>query len=79
MFLLEKINDDPNAVRFYTGFKNYYVLIAEFKCLESKASRIHFWQGADKCKDGTSKYQNENANKPGRKRKLSLLAKFFMF
>ena len=20
MFLLEKINDDPNAVRFYTGF-----------------------------------------------------------
>ena len=39
---LEKIIDDPNAVRFNTGFKNYDGLIAVFKCLESKATRILF-------------------------------------
>ena len=30
---LEKIKDDPPAVRFYTGFENYDALIAAFKCL----------------------------------------------
>ena len=45
--------------------------------LEPKASTMHFWQGTDKCKDGTLKYQNENVNKSGRKRKLSLLEEFF--
>ena len=39
---------------------------------------MHFWQGTDKCKDGTLKYQNENVNKSGRKRKLSLLEEFFI-
>ena len=43
-FLLEKIKDDPNAVCFYTGFKNYNALIAAFKCFEPKASSMHFWQ-----------------------------------
>ena len=37
---------------------------------------MHFWQGADKFNDGTLKYQNKNVNKPGRKRKLSLLEEF---
>ena len=46
--------------------------------LEPKASTMHFWQGTDKCKDGTVKYQNENVNKSGRKRKLSLLEEFFI-
>ena len=46
--------------------------------MEPKVSRIHFWQGTSKCKDGTLKYQNENVNKPGRKRKLSLLEEFFI-
>ena len=46
--------------------------------LEPKASTMHFWQGTDKCKDGTLKYQNENVNKSGRKRKLSLLEEFFI-
>ena len=41
-FSLEKIKDDPNALRFYTSFENYDALIAVFKCLESKASRMHF-------------------------------------
>ena len=58
-FSLEKIKDDPNAVRFYTGFENYDALIAVFKCLEPEASRMHFWQGTEKYKDGTLKYQNE--------------------
>ena len=39
---------------------------------------MDFWQGIDKCKDGTLKYQNENVNKPGRKRKLSLLEEFLV-
>ena len=39
---------------------------------------MHFWQGTSKYKDGTLKYQNENVNKPGRKRKLSLLEEFFI-
>ena len=39
---------------------------------------MYFWQGADKCKDGTLKCQNENINKPVRKRKLSLLEDFFL-
>ena len=56
-FSLEKIKDDTNAVRFYTGFENYDELIAVFKCLEPKASRMHVWQGTDKCKDVTIKYQ----------------------
>ena len=30
---LEKIKDDPNAVRFYNGFENYDTLIAIFDCL----------------------------------------------
>ena len=46
--------------------------------LMPKASRMHFWQGKYKCKDGAIKYQNENVNKPGRKRKLSLLEEFFI-
>ena len=46
--------------------------------MEPKASTMHFWQGTDKCKDGTLKYQNENVNKSGRKRKLSLLEEFFI-
>ena len=45
--------------------------------MERKASRMHFWQGTGKWKDGTLKYQNENINKLGRKRKLSLLEVFF--
>ena len=39
---------------------------------------MHFWQGTSKYKDGTLKYQNENVNKPGHKRKLSLLEEFFI-
>ena len=39
---------------------------------------MHFWQGTSKYKDGTLKHQNENVNKPGRKRKLSLLEEFFI-
>ena len=39
---LEKIKDDPNAVRFYNGAEKYDALIAVFTCLEPKASRIHF-------------------------------------
>ena len=39
---------------------------------------MHFWQGTDKCKNATIKYQNENVNKPERKRKLSLLDEFFI-
>ena len=77
-FSLEKIKDDLHAVRFYTGFESYDTLIAIFKSLEPKASRMHFWHGTDKCKDGTLKYQNENVNKLGRKRKLSLLEEFFI-
>ena len=77
-FSLEKIKDDPKAVRFYTGFENYDALIVVFKSLEPKARRMHFWQGTDKWKDGTIKYQNENVNKPGREKKLSLLEEFFI-
>ena len=44
--------------------------------MEPKTSRMHFLQGIDKCNDGTVKYQNENVNKPARKRKLSLLGEF---
>ena len=40
------------------------------------SSRMHFWQYTDKCKDGILKYQNENIDKPGRKRKLSLMEEF---
>ena len=75
-FSLEKIKNHPNAVRLYIGFDNYDPLIAVFKCLEPKASMIHFWQGTDKFKDGTWKYKVENTNKPGCKRKLSLLEEF---
>ena len=78
-YSLEKIKDDPNAIRFYAGFENYDALVAVYKCLEPKGSRMHFWQGTDKCKDGTLKYQNKNVNKPGHKRKLSLLEEFLLF
>ena len=61
----------------FTYFENYDALIAVFKCLEPKASRMHFWQGTDKCEDGTIKYQNGNVNKAGPKRKLSILEEFF--
>ena len=54
-FSLEKIKDDPNAVRFYIRFESYEALIAVFKCLEPKASMMHFWHGTDKCKDVTLK------------------------
>ena len=66
-FSLQKIKDDPNVVRFYTGFENYDVLTAVCNCLKPKASRMHFWQCTDKCKDGTLKYQHDNINKPVRK------------
>ena len=75
--LIRKNQRWPKSVHFYTGFENYDALNAVFKCLEPKASRMYFWQGADKCKDGTLKCQNENINKPVRKRKLSLLEEFF--
>ena len=73
-----EVKDDPNAVCFYTSFENYDAPVAVFKYLQPKASRMHFWQGIDKCKDGTLKYQNENINKPGRKRKLSFFKEFFV-
>ena len=38
---------------FYTGFENYDAINSVFKCLEPKASSMHFWQGTDKYKDGT--------------------------
>ena len=75
---LEKIKDAPNAIRFYNGSENYDVLIAVFKCLEAKASRMHFWQRIDNCKDGTFKYQNKNINNSGRQRNLSLLEELFI-
>ena len=74
-FSSEKNKDDPNVVHFYTGFENYDALIAVFKCLEPKVNRTCFWQGADKCKDETLKYQSGNINKPGRK--AGLKAVFF--
>ena len=46
------------------------------KCLEPKASGMHFWQGTNKCKNRVLKYQNENINKPGRKKKF-LVGKVF--
>ena len=64
---------DPNAVRFYTGFKIYDALIAVFTCLESKTRKIDFWQ------DGTLKYLNKIINKSGRNRKLSLLTELVCF
>ena len=39
---------------------------------------MHFWQGTDKYEDWKSEYQNENINKTGRKRKLSLLENSFI-
>ena len=57
-FSLEKIKNDTNALHYYVGFENYDALIAVLKWLEPKASRINFWQGTDKCKDGNLKYQN---------------------
>ena len=42
------------------------------KYLERKDSRMYFWQGIDKYENGTSKYQKENINKLGCKRKLTL-------
>ena len=53
---------------------NYEVNLSQ-KVLE--ASRMHFWQGTGKCKDGTLKYQNQNINKPRHKRKLSLIVGIF--
>ena len=41
-FLLEKIKDYPNTVRFYAGFENYDAVIAVCKCFEPKASTMHF-------------------------------------
>ena len=52
-FHQELIKDDPNAEGFCTGFENYDAMIAEFECLEPKASRMHFGHGRDKCNDGT--------------------------
>ena len=43
------------------------------KYLERKDSRLYFWQGIDKYENGISKYQKENINKLGCKRKLTLL------
>ena len=40
--LLVKDKDDPNTVRFYTGFEIYDTLIAVFKCLEPKGSKFIF-------------------------------------
>ena len=37
---------------------------------------MDFWQGRGKCKDEALQCQNENVNKPGRKRKLALLEEF---
>ena len=56
-FSLKK-RDNLNVVRFHTNDALFAVtdaLISVFKCLEPKANSIHFWQGADKCKDGTLK------------------------
>lgn len=70
---------DPNAVRFYTGFKIYDALIAVLTCLEPKTKKIDFWQGTNKYKDGTLKYLNKIINKSGHNRKLSLLTELVCF
>ena len=63
---------------FILVLKNYDALIAVFKSLEPKTSRIHFWSSTSKFKDGTLKSQNENINKREYTRKLSLLGQFFI-
>ena len=52
-FSLEKVEDHPNAVRFYTGLVNNDALLVVFKCLEQKSSQMHFWLGANKCNNIT--------------------------
>ena len=68
-FSLEKIK---SKYLFIPVLKAMMHELQYFKCFEPKTSRVHFWQGTDKCKYGILKYQNKNINKPGRKRKLSL-------
>ena len=58
--------------------RQYDALIAVFKYFEPKVSRIPFWQGIDKCKDGALRYQNENIHKPERKRKLRFFEELFI-
>ena len=62
-------------VCFYISFDTQ---IAVLKCLEPKPSKMYFWKGAGKCKNGSLEYQNENINKLARKRQLSLLKEFFV-
>lgn len=82
LFTLEKIKDDPQAIKFYTGFPNYESLLSVYKYLEPKLCRIHYWTGPSSLKKdvGNLNYQTSKNNflKPGRKRSLSLLDEFFL-
>ena len=81
-FSLDRIKNDPSAVKFYTGFPNYESLISVFKYFEPKFQRVHYWTGPKTFETIKEQLQYQSADmfrsKPGSKRSLSLLEEFFI-
>lgn len=75
-FRYDKIQDDPKAMQFYTGFQNSGVFDSVFTYLEKKAEKLQYWRGQNEVSD-TKPYQTKGG-KPGQKRKLSLKDEFFV-
>ncbi|XP_033732353.1 uncharacterized protein LOC117321864 [Pecten maximus] len=69
-FSFEKIEDDKDAVQFYTGFPDAKVFNSFYAYILKKTEKLNYWRGRNEVDDSIPAYQ-ENKRKPGKKRALT--------
>ncbi|KAK6175064.1 hypothetical protein SNE40_013602 [Patella caerulea] len=68
-FSIEKIEDDKNAMLFYTGFPDAKVFNSFYVYLSQKIEKLNYWRGQNEAGDSVPGYQGKK--KPGKKRTLT--------
>ena len=76
-FSVEKLQNDDEAVKFYTGFPSYESFSAVFEYFQPKLQHISYWRGIKSTNASSNKCENDSTTaKRGPKRKLSHLDEF---
>jgi len=72
------LKNDDSAVRFYTGFPNFDILMDVFSHLLPKLEHITHWRGSDTTVSTENVSDKSRSSKAGPKSKLSLLEEFVL-
>jgi len=78
LFSVDKLKNDDSAVRFYTGFPNFDILMDVFSHLLPKLEHITHWRGSDTTVSTENVSDKSRSSKAGPKSKLSLLEEFVL-